>query len=147
MTVDGPRDRSLRVGDKERDAAGEILKQAHLEGRLDTDELQARLERCLAARTYAELDTLVADLPRQADEAPRALRTRPWPLPFPLLPIAVIAAVALSHGHFLWLAVPFFFFVVRPLHWRTGPRGRVTGEGALSIGGRSACGWRANQRP
>ena len=151
MTVDGPRDRSLRVGDKERDAAGEILKQAHLEGRLDTDELQARLERCLAARTYAQLDTLVADLPGQAGGAPHARRARharPWPLmPFPLVPIAVIAAIALGHGHFLWLAIPLFFFVVRPLHWRTGPRGRVTGEGALSIGGRSACGWRANQRP
>jgi hypothetical protein len=147
MTVDGPRDRSLRVGDRERDAAGELLKQAHLEGRIDTEELQARLGRCLAARTYAELDALVADLPSQAAGAPRAVRTRPWPLPFPLLPIAVIAAIALGHGHFLWLAIPFFFFVVRPLHGRTGPRGRVTGDGALSIGGRSACGWRANQRP
>jgi hypothetical protein len=98
MTVDGPRDRSLRVGDRERDAAGELLKQAHLEVRIDTEELQARLGRCLAARTYAELDALVADLPSQAAGAPRAVRTRPWPLPFPLLPIAVIAAIALGHG-------------------------------------------------
>lgn len=33
----GPRDRSLRVGDKERDAASEILQRAHAEGRLDED--------------------------------------------------------------------------------------------------------------
>ena len=39
---DGPRNRQLRVGDKERDAVGEILRQRHLEGRLDVDEFQAQ---------------------------------------------------------------------------------------------------------
>ena len=38
---DGPRDRSLRVGDKERDAVSEILRQRHVEGRLDADEFQS----------------------------------------------------------------------------------------------------------
>jgi hypothetical protein len=86
---EGPRDRSLRVGDKERDTVGEILGQAHVEGRLDADEFQARLDRCMAAKAFAELDKLVADFPRESDEAPRAGRRaypRPWPLPFPLGP-------------------------------------------------------------
>ena len=61
----GPRDRSVRVGDKERDAIGEILRKRHVEGRLDYDELQARLERAMAAKTYGELDELIADLPRR----------------------------------------------------------------------------------
>jgi hypothetical protein len=61
--ADGPRDRSLRVGDKERDAVSEILRQRHLEGRLDSEEFEARLERCLTAKTYAELDELIADFP------------------------------------------------------------------------------------
>ena len=118
----GPRDRTLRVGDKERDAVTEILRQRHLEGRLDADEFQARLERCLAAKTYAELDELIADLPREEAERGRGRQTwtwRPWPLPFLLLPVALTAAIA-SGAHLAWLAVPLlFFFVARPLLWRT----------------------------
>jgi Domain of unknown function (DUF1707) len=51
-----------------------ILRQQHLEGRLNTDELRARLERCMAAKTYAELDALIADFPRQrrTDDPPRS---------------------------------------------------------------------------
>src|SRR5262245_16348313 len=118
---DGPRDRSLRVGDKERDAVSEILRQRHLEGRLDTEEFQSRLERCLAAKTYAELDELIADFPREGadrrwDRQP--WRSRAWPLPFLFLPLALIAAIVFG-GHLAWLAIPlFFFFVVRPLVWR-----------------------------
>src|SRR3954468_10027959 len=73
---DGPGDRSLRVGDAERDAVGEILRQRHLEGRLDAEEFQARLEASLAAKTYAELDALIADLPTAASE--RRPAEQPW---------------------------------------------------------------------
>src|SRR5262249_60782807 len=72
----GPRDRGLRVGDKEREAVSEILRERHLEGRLDNDEFQSRLERCLAAKTYAELDQLIADFPAAEAEERRA--TREW---------------------------------------------------------------------
>lgn len=121
-----PRDRSLRVGDQERDAVGEILRQQHLEGRLDVEEFQARLERCLAAKTYAELDELIADFPREEPE-PRpqmsTWRRRRWPLAVPLLFAVLI--VAATGGHAAWLAVPLlFFFVVRPL--ACGPRRRIT---------------------
>jgi Domain of unknown function (DUF1707) len=119
----GPRDRRLRVGDSEREAVGEILRRQHVEGRLDTDELNERLERCLAAKTYAELDELVADLPRAEAEPRRAgwvPGRRPWP--FAVLPLALIAAIVLSGGHLIWLAFPLFFlFVFRPLFW--GPFG------------------------
>jgi hypothetical protein len=121
---DGPRDRTLRVGDKERDAVAEILRQRHLEGRLDTDEFQVRLERCLAAKTYAELDVLIADFPRADSERhlPREpWGWRPWPFAFVFLPLALIAAIVIG-SHAAWLAVPLlFFFVVRPLVW--GGRG------------------------
>ena len=123
--VAGPRDRSLRVGDRERDAVGEILRRRHLEGRLDDEEFEARLERCLAAKTYAELDALIADFPRDGSE-PRAGRQwawRPWPFAFPILAFALIAAIAFG-GHAAWLAVPLFFlFVVRPLAWRVSGGG------------------------
>jgi hypothetical protein len=118
---DGPRDRSLRVGDKERDAVGEILRRRHIEGRLDTEELQDRLERSMAAKTYAELDALIADFPREADERRRAAQPwspRPRPLPLPILPLVLIFAVAAAGGHVGWLAFPLLFLVVRPLAWR-----------------------------
>ena len=131
---DGPRDRSLRVGDKERDAVGAILRQRHLEGRLDTDELQARLERCLTAKTYAELDALIADFPRRQADGRRTSpgrAWRPWPFAFPLLPLALVAAIAFGF-HFAWIAFPlFFFFVVRPLMWRGwGGYGRAWWHGS-----------------
>ena len=128
----GPRDRLLRVGDKERDAVSEILRQCHLEGRLDTDEFQERLERCLAAKTYAELDELIADLPRE--EAQRratgnSWRWRPWPL-FPFAALALIAVIV-AGAHVAWLAIPLlFFFVVRPLVWRAWGSGHARGPWA-----------------
>jgi Domain of unknown function (DUF1707) len=131
---DHPRDRSLRVGDRERDAVGEILRQRHVEGRLDVEEFQARLERALTAKTYAELDGLIADLPREQAEPRRPANgwsRRPWPLLLPALFLVVILATV--GGHAAWLAVPLlFFFVVRPLVWRT----RVGGYGSWPCGPR-----------
>jgi DUF1707 SHOCT-like domain len=121
----GPRDRDLRVGDREREAVGEILRQQHVEGRLDADEFQERLGRCLAAKTYTELDQLIADLPGREADRDRVTRAWPWrwwpvaSLPLALIPLALITAIVLSHGHLVWLAFPvFFFFVLRPLLWR-----------------------------
>jgi hypothetical protein len=121
----GPRDRSLRVGDKEREAVAEILQQHHVDGRLDADEFQARLERSMRAKTYADLDALVADFPRDEPEG-RAAGRRPWPRPLLLLPVAVALAI-FAGAHVAWLIVPLvFFFVVRPLlwggAWGCGPR-------------------------
>jgi len=106
-----PRDRSLRASDGDREAAAELLRAEHLDGRIDDSELEDRLERCLSARTYAELDELVADLPRP----PTAERRRPRyagppRLAFLLIPLFV-AAVVLSHGHALFLLVPLAFFL------------------------------------
>lgn len=128
----GPRDRSLRVGDKERDAVAEILRQRHVEGRLDADEFQARLERCMAAKTYAELDELIADFPPEATERRRAAQPwswLPWPPAFLLMPLALIAAIVVVGGHLAWLAVPLFvFFVLRLLVWRTWSGGYARGS-------------------
>jgi uncharacterized protein DUF1707 len=126
----GPRDRALRVGDREREAVGEILRQHHIEGRLDADEFQERLERCFGAKTYSDLDRLIDDLPGQEAERERIGRPRAWPLwrvaPLPLavIPLAVVAAIVLSAGHLVWLAFPLLFFLLRPLVWRSwGRRG------------------------
>ncbi|WGW11088.1 DUF1707 domain-containing protein [Saxibacter everestensis] len=55
--------KTLRAGDNDREAVAEVLRQSAGDGRLDLDELDERLERAYAAKTYAELDELVADLP------------------------------------------------------------------------------------
>jgi len=117
----GPQDRNLRAADADREAVAETLRAEHLAGRLDTDELQERIEGCYAAKSYADLDALLADLP--GHEATAGGRTGARRAPrfafMPLLPLLIVA-LALSHGRAVWLLVPlaFLFFVVRPLRWR-----------------------------
>lgn len=65
--------RELRAADADRQAAAERLGGAVAEGRLDLDEYEERLQHAYAARTYGELDRLLADLPpTPAPEPPRA---------------------------------------------------------------------------
>jgi Domain of unknown function (DUF1707)/Domain of unknown function (DUF4190) len=54
---------SLRASDADRDRAAELLGAAYGEGRLTKDEYDGRLEDAFSARTYADLDQIVADLP------------------------------------------------------------------------------------
>jgi hypothetical protein len=63
----------MRVSDADRDRAAEVLREATGQGRITFDELEERLGRAYAARTYAELETVVSDLPVSA-EAADALR-------------------------------------------------------------------------
>jgi hypothetical protein len=58
---------TLRIGDREREQAAETLRRHAEDGRLDPDELEARLDRAYAARTDADLTPLTADLPALAD--------------------------------------------------------------------------------
>ncbi|MEU7090638.1 DUF1707 SHOCT-like domain-containing protein [Kitasatospora aureofaciens] len=59
-----------RAGDADREAVADRLRSAAGEGRIDLGELEERLDRAYAAKTYGELDTLVADLGgRPADGA------------------------------------------------------------------------------
>jgi hypothetical protein len=62
----------LRVSDAERHQVAELLREAAGEGRLDLDELDARLEATYAARTYADLVPITADLPATAPAGPPA---------------------------------------------------------------------------
>jgi Domain of unknown function (DUF1707) len=54
---------SLRASDSDREKAAERLHHAMAEGRLSGEELEQRLEALYAARTYGELDALLADIP------------------------------------------------------------------------------------
>ena len=53
---------NIRVGHRERDAVAAVLQEAAGDGRLSMAELDDRLDAALQAKTYADLDPLVADL-------------------------------------------------------------------------------------
>lgn len=98
----------MRAADTDRDRAVGFITAAFAEGRLTKDEYDERLERALSARTYADLDMLVADLPGArvvAAPAPRVARTNPLAAAslacalgqFALGPIPTIPAIVLGH--------------------------------------------------
>jgi len=88
-----------RVGHDEREATAERLRIAAGDGRLTLEELEVRLESALAARTYADLEVVTADLPavdparlpatarparealRLSAEHGRVNRVGPWEVP------------------------------------------------------------------
>lgn len=114
----------MRAGDRDRERVADILRHHHGEGRIDTDELQERIDRCLQAKTIGELDRLLADLPHEG----RAKRQSPWPLPAPrwrlaaFIPALIVLAVVSSwHGHHpFWLLIPVVFLTTRLVMARVG---------------------------
>src|SRR5437764_12239344 len=57
----------LRASDADRELVAERLRHATGEGRLLAEELEQRLTAAFSARTYGELETLVADLPAERE--------------------------------------------------------------------------------
>jgi uncharacterized protein DUF1707 len=74
----GERSPSTRASDRERDAVVQRVQDAFAEGRLDDVEFDERTRAALTARTHADLEALLADLPA-APEAPRAAAAVPGP--------------------------------------------------------------------
>jgi hypothetical protein len=106
----------MRAADADRDRVAEYLGAAYSEGRLSKDEYDARLENALSARTYADLDQLVTDLPAaQAAAVPPVVKTATVVTPvtrtnglaiaslacgiaqFAFGPMATIPAIVLGH--------------------------------------------------
>jgi hypothetical protein len=56
---------ALRASDRDRDAAAQRVQQAFAEGRLEDAEFDERMRAALTARTHADLDALLADLPEE----------------------------------------------------------------------------------
>src|SRR5215471_4947063 len=67
---------NLRASHADRDRLAGILKTAFVQGMLDQGEFTLRVGQALAARTYADLAALTADLPADLRPAPP-----PWPWP------------------------------------------------------------------
>ncbi|WP_134739713.1 DUF1707 domain-containing protein [Nocardioides sp. 503] len=57
----------LRISDAERHQVAELLRDAAGDGRIDLGELDERLEAAYAAKTYADLVPITADLPAHRD--------------------------------------------------------------------------------
>jgi hypothetical protein len=95
---------ALRASDADRERVAAALRRHHLDGRLDTDELQERLGACYAAKTHEDLDALLADLPGEASATPRRSAGARWRGPgVPLAALLIVAlvlatAVAIVHG-------------------------------------------------
>lgn len=59
----GEQEAGLRVSDRERERAVDLLSQHAAQGRLTPEELEARIDSAHAARTRGQLAVLTADLP------------------------------------------------------------------------------------
>jgi|SRR5271165_475600 len=110
----------IRAADADRERVAERLRKACTEGRILTEELEQRLEATFSARTYSQLDAVVADLPgRRVTPRERAPRVG-WGRPVVALATTVAVAVALIAVVFvltgvlaiwmLWLLAGWWFF-------------------------------------
>jgi hypothetical protein len=124
----GPADGGLRASDADRERTAAALRRHHLDGRLDTDELQDRLGRCYAARTEGELHALVADLPGDRP-VPRRASARAGAGGVPTIAVALLLAVAVAatvaavqHGHPGPLPFLLVLLAVRLVRRPRGPR-------------------------
>jgi hypothetical protein len=135
----------IRAADADRDRVAEILGTAFSEGRLSEHEYDTRLEAALSARTYAELDQVVTDLPVRSPVAGHAAG------PAVVTPVArtngfAIASLACGLGQFMagpLATIPAIIFghMARSQIRRTGEQGAglalaglVLGWGAVILG-------------
>ena len=122
---------SLRVSDADRDRAIAELSEHFQAGRLTADELDDRTGRALQARTAADLAALFTDLPRRqvpvtSAVPPSPVRSRPAGVP--VLPIAILAVIALAsilsgHPRLIVLVPVVALIIVRRLAGGYGRRG------------------------
>ena len=71
-----PRQPELRASDADREQLAEELRAHAVAGRIDTDELEERLQSAYAARTLGELDELRRDLPATPEQLALSIRER-----------------------------------------------------------------------
>ncbi len=133
---------TLRASDRDRDQVAERLRHAAAEGRLQTEELEDRLHAALSAKTYAQLDAVVSDLP-----APELARRSRSPAPLELRRLAaVVGALSItllliadvawgldgSHEHHHWVeglrGAPVIWLLLLAGAWRLIARRRQAGR-------------------
>ena len=134
----------LLASDADRELVAERLRAAAGEGRLTSEELEERLDRAFSARTEAELEPLVADLPVAPDAPPRREgRRRRWDSEhvraYLGVSIMLVAIWALTGAGYFWPIWPILGWGIgvvadsggrlgRPCRRRSSNRGYLTGR-------------------
>jgi Domain of unknown function (DUF1707) len=67
----------LRTSRADRDQVIAVLKAAFVQGRLTKDEFEARIDRALTSRTYAELAEVTADIPAGLTDTQQVPESKP----------------------------------------------------------------------
>lgn len=124
-------DRSLRIGDAERDQAAAALGEHFAQGRLSLDEHAERLDQIWAARTRGDLEPVFRDLPGRGARVARTPRPTGWTspmrrrgLPFPVVPVLVLLGVLTVVTHLPVILIGLvvaFFLVARRRRWHARP--------------------------
>ncbi len=99
----------VRVSDSDRHAVVDDLQRHTADGRLTLDEFEERVDEALRARTGADLDAALRDLPSVAPTSPHRDR-RPRVPVRPGFIAACIVAVLLILGQW-WVLIPVGFFL------------------------------------
>jgi len=125
----------MRAADADRDRVAGWLGTAYSEGRLSRDEYDDRLDRALSARTYADLDRLVTDLPA----APGAILPAPARPPVTStngLAIASLVCGIAQFGFGLFATIPAIVLghMARSQIRRTGEQGAGLALAGLALG-------------
>ena len=110
----------MRASDADRERIVGLLHTAATEGRIGSDELEQRVSVALKARTYGELDALIADLPSSRSAARRrrekpiairmggwavsAVRANPWLIVL-MVPVAALTVAVMITVLVMWTAV------------------------------------------
>jgi hypothetical protein len=93
----------LLASDADRDRVAERLRAASAEGRLTAEELEERLEKAFSARTDAELEPLVDDLPAPARAVVRRRRRDNEHVRAYVATMALLVAIwALTGAGYFW---------------------------------------------
>jgi hypothetical protein len=125
----------MKASDADREQVAERLRRATGEGRLLAHELEDRMARALRARTYGDLDAVVADLPgNRVARRPRselnswARPALPLAIAIPLAIVVVAAVVFVVTGVFAvwmaWMVIGWWFFGRGRRHHRRPSPGR-----------------------
>ena len=127
----------LRASHADREQVVGTLKAAYVQGRLTEDELDARVDRVYASRTYAELAEVIVDIPAELTAA-RASRD-PWR--------ATKIACRIEYAIFLPGIVAFLLIPGWSPHHRGGDGRLDLDRTSVSFSGFSAYSWRGLPDP